>query len=292
MLNKSITTIRRWVDEEAIIPVEDENGVQRFDPDDIEALKLSMLNGADTPQVLEAAGGMVEAGSGMLKGAEKHVENLLKLVTEPSQQLLEQYGEENDRLRQRCGELEDKLSDLLDSMEEVMSRKHERAMDALQVQAGIQRKNLGIKTFMSYAPILAGQLMRGKKADGKEDPKESALVTIIQSLEADKLILLKHTGFVTEEQFMMLKTMLTPEQLMGLQKIEDAMESSGESSGDEEEGEDDEGGEAEDGGDEESSEETAPPADDVAAGKEPKASRKTTKKDASSGTTSDPDPKK
>lgn len=229
------------MDEDLLIPVEDDEGVQRFDPEEVDALKMQLKAGVDTPEMLASASGMVEAGSGMLKGIEKHVENLLRLVVDPSHALLEQMGDENVKLRERCDQLEDKLSAMLENMEEILQKKHERSLETMREQASLKRKDMGAKMFLNYAPILLGQMMsKGKKMD----PQAAALLSIIHSLDAEKLILLKSTGFIPPDQFEQLKTMLTPEQLIELKKIEDVMEAQAEAGDNDEESEDDAEGES------------------------------------------------
>jgi hypothetical protein len=216
----SLSTIKRWQEEEKLVPVLDGNDVHRFDPAEVQELAQQQRSGgADAVGMLEGAAGMVEAQTGNIKSDQRHIEKLLSLVIDPATTLITIFKEEIHNLRERTSQLEDKNFEMLEHFEEATTLAHQRAMEEKIVDAGIKRKDMGLKMLMDYVPMIAMQMISGSKMN----PQLKVMLEMIHGLDGEKLSFLKMSGFITEEHFEKLRLILTKEQREALEKIESAM---------------------------------------------------------------------
>lgn len=134
------------------------------------------------------AGGSV--GS-MLEQSQRHTEVAFQTMARATQGLLIALQKENARLSKDNEQLHQKHLEMLALQEELISHKHERELEALQIKAHEERKNEVVDIVRLHLPGLfdkTGRYLRGEKDEGGlRDTDVQAVTEIIRQLKPDQL---------------------------------------------------------------------------------------------------------
>lgn len=155
---------------------------------------------------------------------QRHNEQLIKLIVDPTNNALKAMAATNERLMQRLDSLEEKRDDMIKTVEAGLSKQHERNMLEQMASRDESRKERMMQMFVSHGPKALDHITAGMVgSDPKKSAQVNATIKLLSSLEPDMLEKLMQLGVLSDEQAELVLQILRPE---GVQETEPQQETS------------------------------------------------------------------
>lgn len=218
----SARTFRRWVEAGEITRYNTPDGKVLYSPAELNVLAARMglteshlLAPDNTAELLPPQSAMVQMLSQavvQISQQQRHNEQLIKLIVDPTNNALKSMAATNERLMKRLDTLEERRDEMVKTVEAGLSKQHERNLLEQMQQREDGRKERLIRQFEAHAPKALEHITAGMVNSNPQRAKQvNATVKLLSSLDPDMLEKLIALNVLSEEQAELVLQILRPE---------------------------------------------------------------------------------